>query len=342
MLNKILVPLDESLRAERALPVAARIARASKGSIVLAEVISPAVDYASSLAPVPLVSAEIVDAEQKEAEGYLKAQAASPMLSGIETRTQVLYGFPAQEILALAKEQSIDLIVLCSHGRTGFTRWVLGSVAQKLTHESAVPVLVLRDGGPELASPQPETCGRLTRAFVSLDGSRLSEAVLQPATELALALSAPAPAALHLMQVVQVFPQSEARGRLSELNQQALEQAKAYLADVKARLQQQFPESFLAITTSVGLDNDIAAALIRTAEAREEGTDAAEAKGCDLIAMSTHGRGGLERRMVGSVTERVLETTRLPMLVVRPSLTKREAEGRKLQRGDTAGPKQKG
>lgn len=318
MLKKILVPLDGSLRAERALPVAARIARASKGSIGLAEVISPPVDYASILTPVPLVSTERIEVELKQAESYLEALAASQLLAGIETRTQALYGIPAQALLAFAEEQAVDLIVLCSHGRTGLTRWVLGSVAQKLTHESDIPVFVLRDGGPELAPPQPETCGRLTRAFVSLDGSELSEAVLQPATELALALSAPAPAALHLMKVVKIFPTSEAQGRLSELNQQALEQAKTYLAAVKVRLQQQFPESFLAITTSVSLDNDIATALIMTAQAQEEGTDSAKAKGCDLIAMSTHGRGGFEQWMVGSITERVLDATRLPMLVVRP------------------------
>ncbi len=319
MLKKILVPLDESLRAERALPVAARIARASKGCIVLAEVISPPVDYAGSLAPVPLVTAEMIESELKQAESYLKAVASSPVLAGIETRTQALYGIPAQALLALSQEEGIDLIVLCSHGRTGFARWVLGSVAQKLTHESAVPVLVLREGGPELASPQPETCGRLTRAFVSLDGSRLSEAVLQPATEVALALAAPAPAALHLTQVVKIFPTSEEQGSLSALNQQAVEEAGTYLAAVKARLQQQFPESFLAITTSVSLDNDIAAALIRTAEAGEEGVGSAEGKGCNLIAMSTHGRGGLKRWMVGSITERVLDATRLPMLIVRPN-----------------------
>lgn len=318
MLKKILVPLDGSLRAERALPVAARIARASKGRVLLVRVISPAVEYGSCLAPVPLVTGEIIEEELKEADSYLKAVASSHAFSGIETSTEAIYGIPAQELLAVAQQRSVDLIVMCSHGRTGFTRWVLGSVAHKLTHESAVPVLVLREGGSELSSPQPDSCGRLTRAFVSLDGSELAEAVLRPATDLVLALSAPAPAALHLMQVVKIFPRSEEQGTLSELNQQAVEQAKTYLAAVKARLQQQYPESFLAITWSVALDNDIAGALIRTAEAQEEGTASEEPKGCDLMAMSTHGRGGLERWMVGSITERVLEATRLPMLVVRP------------------------
>jgi nucleotide-binding universal stress UspA family protein len=318
MLKKILVPLDGSLRAERALPVAARLARASEGSVLLLQVVSPPLDYGGSLSPVPLVTEEIIEAELKEADSYLKAVAASKVLSGIQTSTEAIYGLPAQELLAAAGQRSVDLLVICSHGRTGFTRWMLGSVAHKLTHESPVPVLVLREKGAELCSPQAASGGRLTRAFVSLDGSELAEAVLRPAANLVLALSAPAPGALHLMQVVKIFPDSEEQGTLSELNQQAVEQAKAYLAAVKARLQQQYPESLLAVTWSVTLDHDIAASLLRTAEAQGEETASAEPGGCDLVAMSTHGRSGLARWMVGSITERVLEATRLPMLSVRP------------------------
>jgi nucleotide-binding universal stress UspA family protein len=318
MLKKILVPLDGSLRAERVLPVAARIARASEGSILLLQVVSPPIDYGSGLVPVPLVTGEIIEAELKEADNYLKAVASSHVLTGMQTSTKVLYGFAAQQLLSTAQDESVDLIVMGSHGRTGLTRWVLGSVAQKLTHESAVPVLVLRDKGRELCSSQPDTHGRLTRAFVSLDGSELAEAVLRPAINLVMALSAPAPAALHLMQVVKLFPSSEEHGTLSELNQQAVEQAKAHLAAVKARLQQEFPESNLEITYSVSVDRDIAGSLLRTAESQGEEAVSTEPHGSDLIAMSTHGREGLQRWMIGSITERVLEATRLPMLIVRP------------------------
>ncbi len=318
MLKKILVPLDGSLRAERVLPVAARIARASEGSILLLQVVSPPIDYGSGLAPVPFVTGELIKAELKEADSYLKTVASSQVLTGIQTSTEVLYGFAAQQLLSTAQDESVDLIVMGSHGRTGLTRWILGSVAHKLTHESAVPVLVLRDKGRELCSPHPDARGRLTRAFVSLDGSELADAVLRPAINLAMALSAPAPAALHLMQVVKMFPNSEEHGTLSELNQQAVEQAKAHLAAVKARLQQEFPESTLEITSSVSVDRDIAGALLRTAEAQGEESASTEPNGSDLIAMSTHGREGLQRWMIGSITERVLEATRLPMLIVRP------------------------
>ncbi len=318
MLKKILVPLDGSLRAERALPVAARIARASEGSVLLLQVVSPPIDYGSGLSPVPFVTGDLIEEELKEADSYLKTVATSSILAGIETSTEVLYGFAAQQLLTTAEEQSVDLIVMCSHGRTGLMRWVLGSVAHKLTHESTVPVVVLREKGGELASSQPDSRGRLTHAFVSLDGSELAEAVLRPATNLVLALSAPKPAVLHLMQVVKIFPSTEEQGALSELNQQAVEEANAYLATVKARLQQEFPEALLTITWSVTVENDIAGALIRTAEAQGEATASTEPVDCNVMAMSTHGRGGLQRWMIGSITERVLAATHLPMLIVRP------------------------
>ncbi|HEV7237506.1 MAG TPA: universal stress protein, partial [Ktedonobacteraceae bacterium] len=212
MLKKILVPLDGSLRAERVLPVAACIARASEGSILLLQVVSPPIDYGSGLAPVPFVTGELIKAELKEADSYLKTVASSQVLTGIQTSTEVLYGFAAQQLLSTAQDESVDLIVMGSHGRTGLTRWILGSVAHKLTHESAVPVLVLRDKGRELCSPHPDARGRLTRAFVSLDGSELADAVLRPTINLVIALSAPSPAALHLMQVVKMFPNSEEHG----------------------------------------------------------------------------------------------------------------------------------
>ncbi len=88
---------------------------------------------------------------------------------------------------------------------------MLGSVAYTLTHESTLPILVLRERDSELCSPRPDTCGRLTRAFVSLDGSELAEAVLEPTVELVLALSAPAPAAIHLMLVVKIFRHQKRR-----------------------------------------------------------------------------------------------------------------------------------
>ncbi len=326
MFERILVPLDGSPRAEQALPVATRIARASGGSVILLQVVSPPIDYGGGLTQTPLMTEQVIETELAMALGYLDRVARSKdhgrELAEIETMTEVKFGLPAQDILATAESWSVDLIVMCSHGRTGFTRWVLGSVAQKIAHHCPVPVFVLREGKLLPLESPPDAARHLT-ALVPLDGSALAEAALIPAANLVAALAAPARGALHLTQVVKQLSTTADAGFITQLNEETVERAKAYLMSVKERLQPRLKDCKLTITWSVALDADAADAIIGTAEQREqqEGSDSHDKSGsygCDLIAMSTHGRGGLERWVMGSVMERVLGATKLPMLIVRP------------------------
>lgn len=321
MFERILVPLDGSPRAEQALPVAARIARASGGSVMLLQVVSPPIDYGGGLTQTPLMTEEVIETELAMSSGYLDRVARSKdhgrELAEIETTTEVMFGLPAQDILARAESRSVDLIVMCSHGRTGFTRWVLGSVAQKIAHHCPVPVLVLREGKLLPLESSPDAARHLT-ALVPLDGSPLAEAALVPAANLVATLSAPAPGALHLTQVVKQLSTTADAGFITQLNEETVERAKAYLMSVKERLQAGLKDRELSITWSVALDADAADAIIGTAEQREQQEGAEGLDGCDLIAMSTHGRSGLERWVMGSVMERVLGATKLPMLIVRP------------------------
>jgi nucleotide-binding universal stress UspA family protein len=321
MFERILVPLDGSPRAEQALPVAARIARASGGSVILLQVVSPPIDYGGGLMQTPLMTEEVIETELAMALGYLDRVARSKdhgrELEEIETTSEVMFGLPAQDILATAESRSVDLIVMCSHGRTGFTRWVLGSVAQKIARHCPVPVLVLREGRL-LPLESPPDAARHLSALVPLDGSPLAEAVLVPAANLVAALSDPAPGVLHLTQVVKQLSTTADEGFITQLNEETVERAKAYLMLVKERLQAGLKDCKLTISWSVALDADAADAIIGTAEEREELEGAEGLGGCDLIAMSTHGRSGLKRWVMGSVMERVLGATRLPMLIVRP------------------------
>lgn len=315
MFKRILVPLDGSPRAERALPVAARVARAAGSSILLMQVVTPPIDYGGGLAQAPLLTEQMIESGLAEASSYLDQVAKSPELAKVTTTTAVMFGSPVPYILDAAA--SVDLIVLCSHGRTGFTRWVLGSVASRIILHSSVPVLVLRAGEPMPSVSNAEATRPLC-ALVTLDGSPLAETALAPAANLVAALAAPARGALHLIQVVKVFPKSTEEGFVSELNEEALARAKAYLATVKERSQETFRDLKLSITWSVTLDSDVAAAIVGIAEHGEQVEGAEGFGGCEFVAMSTHGRGGLERWMVGSVTERVLSATKLPLLVIRP------------------------
>jgi nucleotide-binding universal stress UspA family protein len=322
MFQRILVPLDGSERAERAIPVAARIARATGGSIVLLRVVNPSAEFAGYLTESPTLIQEVLETDIANAIEYLAKVATSAELEGIGTKTEVLTGMAALTILSAAESQDSDLIVMCSHGYTGLKRWMFGSVAQKVAHYSTVPVFILRDDGPVPAGPHPDPT-RPLRALVPLDGSVLAKAALRPAASLIAALSAPAQGALHLVRVVNVPYSAGIFGKQTEidpaLREQALHKAKTYLRSIKDHLRDDpIARLNLSITWSVAYDTDVAETLVRVAENGEDAEGAGIPGGCDLIAIATQGRGGLQRWAMGSVTERVLDSTKLPILVVRP------------------------
>jgi nucleotide-binding universal stress UspA family protein len=321
MFKQILVPLDGSLRAESALAVAARIARASEGTVMLLQAVGIPAEYTSYMydsymAQTPAYAQEILDTEQANAENYLANVARSTSLAGIKTQTKALSGTAAMTILDVARDEHIDIIVMCSHGDTGFKRWALGSVVLQVSRHSPVPVLVLREEGPAPTSSFPDHLHplRSVTAMVALDGSNLAEAALEPAAYLVAALAAPAQGTLLLTSVVNLA----AIKNRSDKQKQALDDAKAYLKDTAERLQAgEVAKLNLAIGWSIASDKDVADALIRAAENGEIAEGSQEFAGCDLLAMATHGRGGMQRWVMGSVTERVLGTTKLPLLIVR-------------------------
>ncbi|HEU5380991.1 MAG TPA: universal stress protein [Ktedonobacteraceae bacterium] len=320
MFERILVPLDGSERAERALPVAARLANASRGSILLLRVATGSIDIAWSTLESPILKKEALEAERAQAIDYLAQIAASPELAGISVQTNVQSGVPAACILSAACDQQADLIILGSHGETGLKRWLLGSVAQHVTRHSPTPVLVLheRGGVPTHLSAEDR---QPVSILVALDGSPLAEAALTPAAYLSAALSTPAQGALHLALVLP-FPDPAEHGQQG-IGPTAREQAKmragAYLDMITQRLSKgELATLQLHVTSSIALQRDIADALIGMAEtgAFLEGEEPFH--GCYMMALATHGRSGVERWVMGSVTERILGATILPLLIVRP------------------------
>ena len=138
-------------------------------------------------------------------------------------QTQALFGAIAPTILAAAASLTDGTVVMCSHGYTGFKRWILGSVADKVVRHSCVPVFVLREHGsmPPLAGEIP------LRALVSLDGSALAEAVLAPVAELIAALASPAQASLYLVRVIDL-PYADGRTKSqSSSDKDTMEQGQA-------------------------------------------------------------------------------------------------------------------
>jgi nucleotide-binding universal stress UspA family protein len=145
MYKKILVPLDGSELAQRALVQAEQIAKGFGSEIILFEVVPFMPIYGSPELVTPL----IVDEKQRESvERYLARIAGELKEKGFKVSTMVKTGQQvAMEIIDFAEESGVDLIIMCTHGRSGITRWLLGSVTQKVLTRAETPILLIRAKG---------------------------------------------------------------------------------------------------------------------------------------------------------------------------------------------------
>jgi nucleotide-binding universal stress UspA family protein len=329
MFQRILVPLDGSDGSERAIPVAARIAHASGGSIVFIRVVpapAEAGTFAAGARGTIAMKPEI-EASEKELAGaasYLAAiiAASADELAGIKTEMDVAAGAASPTIFSTARHEHVDLVVMCSHGETGLKRWVLGSVAQQAVRHSPVPVLVLNEHG---MIPPALYASHCLRILVPLDGSALAEAALEPAAQLIATLADPAQCALHLLCVVDLPPaygSMKSQAHMSDsIQQEARKKAQTYVQALAERLRETTFATFkLNLTSSVAVSTDVAGTIIKQAE------QTGSSDGYDVIAIATHGRGGLERLVMGSVTEHLLGSTKLPLLIVRPQEAETKGE----------------
>lgn len=314
MFQHILVPLDGSARSEQALPVAARIARMSGGSITLLYVVTPPL-YHNVTPFEPYIMAEHAWENEREhrlveARHYLTCAAASECLEGLGVRLIVEMGAPGAIIVEYTKKLLTDLVVMSSHGRTGFTRWTLGSVALKVARLSAAPVFILRENKLHIEQP--------TQVLLALDGTAEGETALPPAAYLSAALASPG--RLHLCCVLHLPTAHHAHvEEIAVQHEQARRRLQTYLTGI----QQRFYDGDLAalkleVTFSILDDADLSETLVRLAEI---GDEAAGVSGNSLIAMTTHSPDSLIQRIMGSITEQVLNGTRLPMLIVHPRPT---------------------
>lgn len=311
MFQRIVVPLDGSTRAESAISVAARLARATYGTVILMRAIEPLTPYGPYLSK-PSGPASTQSSQERDAmQSYLTRLAEDKSLEGLQVLTRVTEGTAADSILSLSQAEKADLIVMCAHGVTGYHHWKLGGVAQHVVRHAESPILLLNEPVPGAEGDQ---LAHVQRALIPLDGSMVAEAAIPPAIELMAAL-APRTGSLHLLQVIDPFTARELGASESDL----LQQTSAYLGRVARQLRATPTEHLrLAITSSVAVDADAAERIITVAEPEHEAGAEAHTPGYDIIVMATHGRTGMLRWTLGSIAERVLQTTRVPMLIVRP------------------------
>jgi nucleotide-binding universal stress UspA family protein len=144
MYKKILVPLDGSELAERALPHALEIARCMGSELNFLRV-SLAEIYAHSPAgDGPLYAPEVLEADRQAAVEYLARVRARLALPEVRVTTEVLAGPVAETIIDYARDQGVDLIIMSTHGRSGLSRWVFGSVADRVLHGAHSPTMIVR------------------------------------------------------------------------------------------------------------------------------------------------------------------------------------------------------
>ncbi len=318
MFQHILVPLDGSSRAEQAIPLAARIARASGARVVLARVITPLPEPTSLIAMgIPVVDARMQNEVDHEARKYLLQMKTAASLEGLNVTAILLHGANvAAELETYADNEHCDLIVLCSRGGSGLKRWFFGSVAQDLLRISAPPVLIVHEGSTV------EMAERVTRPFsvlVALDGSLRAETALVPAAVLSAALSAPGQGRLHLLHIVRpALPGEDGEELSSQLDARALAEAIDYLDEVTWCVERGSLASYgLRVTRETVMEADIVHTLINVAEQGQTVTTIPPQSGYDALAITTHGRHGLPRWLQGSRAEYLLGATRLPLLVMR-------------------------
>jgi nucleotide-binding universal stress UspA family protein len=161
MYEKILVPLDGSPLAERAIRHAREIARGSRGEILLVQAVNFPIPVVPEAVLVPDV--KWLDEARKEAARYLEGIAAPLRKSGTRVRTLLDERAPADAILHVAAREEVDLIVMSTHGRGGFSRLLMGSVAESvfratsrtvmLVKPEPLPAVASKDDDPHLRVP---------------------------------------------------------------------------------------------------------------------------------------------------------------------------------------------
>ncbi len=246
--------------------------------------------------------------EREAAESYLlRLQGRLTSATGKDVELQVVESEPAATILATSEKQQPDLIAMTTHGRSGLARWVLGSVLAKLLHATHTPILIVR---PPADNTEREG-GGITKILVPLDGSDASASVLPFAADLAKSLGARMSLFHALAEVAMLYPGPEAIFD-SNVQKEMVAGARKYLTSTVEGLSEQGVEADSTATFGNTVDG-----IVWTAE-REN---------ADLIVMSTHGRSGIGRVVLGSVADAVVRRTSLPVILVTPATNSGHADG---------------
>lgn len=297
-MSRILVPLDGSELAEHVLPYVVKLAQLKGLEVQLLHVLSglpylgveletglftKITDDTTALGAPP--ADHMLDA-RTEAETYLNKQAEDLRAKGLVVGTYIADGRPAEQIVEIGATAA--LIAMATHGYSGLRRWALGSVTDESLRSASTPIFVVRS---------EKSDWNLRKILVSLDGSELARLALKPAFEMARL----AGAEVHLLTVVppsvgQFDPELrlDSDGRVKMRERLLKEPVDAGVDTTGIKVTAHVTEGFVADAIT------------------EEG----KKLGIDLIVMASHGYGGWRRFSLGSVTDKVMHATTIPMFVI--------------------------
>lgn len=298
MQGKILVPLDGSELAERAVRFAVSLATKSSQRVQLLHVHFPVPElWSKDIEP----ESYRWEFETREAADTYLEQARGRILEALRERVSagVRQGDVADELVD-EMGSDVTMVVMTTQGQTGLRGVLLGTIAQRVVHDAHIPVVLL---GRHVKGWARATDVKVENILVALDGSASGDAVLEPAIRVATWYGSQ----IHLVGVV---PGGVGFGYPSVPHGAVLEGGAAAeaLAGHLAKRAMQVREAGVTASHSIRRNDHVADALVH----------AAEEIGADLIAMSTHARGPALRVLLGSVSEGVLKNSPVPVLMLRP------------------------
>jgi len=291
MFDKILVPLDGSPHGDEVLAQVKRILQRKDAKVTLLGVIVPLLEKRGERGDRKDQSERHIALRKEELTRHLDQLREGLSAEGVQVTSHVVMGDPTEAILKQVEEEGIDLVAMATHGRSGPSRWVRGSTAERVLRRCPVPVLMCN---PRRGDGEVET-RRFQRILVPVDGSRQAEEILPLVVEVG---------GLYDSEVVLL------RVKVQPLDPYySLPWANEDLEDSLERYHEQLTGKVREVRRRT-----------RVGDPAVEILAAVEEEQADVVAMTTHGLSGLSRWLFGSVAEKVLRACGTPLLLKRTGL----------------------
>jgi nucleotide-binding universal stress UspA family protein len=294
--SRILLAYDDSTGSRIALEYACALAR-SGATLTVAHAVNESRIVASMATPMGFAvdPSPLIEAVDEEANTTLSAAVEACAAHGVVAERVLLHESAATGIVAFAKGNGTDLIVLGTHGRRGLARVLLGSVAEGVLRTSTLPVLVVT-----AQAKRPHAGRAFTRALVAVDDSDPSRRALSMAARFAAGLAT----RLTLCSVV------DSRDLLATATTYGYD-ATPFEVDMRTASSKLLADA----AATAGVDTVLDDSVVVEGEPAEAIQHTAAQRNCDFIILGSHGRRGLQRLFLGSVAEAVIRSSVRPVLV---------------------------